>query len=705
MSQSLKYYIYIGESVEGPHDVDYIKSLNLDVSTKICPEGSTEWISLELLQESKSVNDINELLAYSQEYMPTKIGKYNVVNEIGRGGMGSVYLAIDEILNRKVAIKELKIDEHKKKDSDAYNTMIRRFKKEAQILAQLNHKNIVSVFDIVEQNKNQYIIMEYLDGSNLEEKLNEKGVLPLLEAVSIIADMCLALDYIHKRSIIHRDIKPSNIVILSDGVVKLTDFGVTRDLNSTTMTMDGSLVGTIAYASPEQDSRDLDGRSDLFSLGVVLYELVTGQKPFTGDTIASVLLKIATKEPVKPTQINPKIHKMLENIISKAMAKSLSQRYASAMDMHNDLIIYKQALEENDFALLSGQKSGENIFLSNSNKIDSIPPGKIQSKDIFKHSIPPGKLTMNDIVSQSKQVELNPTQPPTSKPELNTSIGMKNPFQKNINTMNGQKLPDDALKAIEETIKATGNLTERSNNKSLYETNSDKPSTTNKLNKEIDSDNNTGPLDISKSEKVTQNKLKAPNKNNKKTSDLKKYLVSAILTLITFILFFLDIFNSLDILFFNGLIWGAHYDYNKIKVIKPFSFILMGFGIFVIFFSAKLLFPSLQNNKISSSIYYVLDISLFLISIIASYSLFNSLDNLSLNANKNLRIISTVFKTIVLGLGFTFTISLSNMINSPSIKLQIEKSKFVNIVTLPYKDLKLGKKLNISIGKFGLSIK
>ncbi|MFN8575275.1 MAG: serine/threonine-protein kinase [Candidatus Sericytochromatia bacterium] len=707
MSQGLKYYIYIGESVEGPHDMEYIKSMNLNSATKICPEGSTEWTSLEDFQRIKtsSLPPVNEFLPLSsQEPIPTKIGKYNVVNEIGRGGMGSVYLAIDEVLNRKVAIKELKIDEHKRRDSEAYNTMMRRFKKEAQILAQLNHKNIVSVFDIVEQEQNQYIIMEYLDGSNLEEKLNEKGILPLLEAVSVIADVCLALDYIHKRSIVHRDIKPSNIVILSDGVVKLTDFGVTRDLNSMTMTMDGSLVGTIAYASPEQDSRDLDGRSDIFSLGVVLYEFVTGQKPFTGDTIASVLLKIATKEPVKPTQINPKIHKMLENIILKAMAKNLSQRYATAMDMYNDLMTYKQALEENDFNLLAGQKSNDTLFSPNNNKVDSIPPGKVQSKDIFKHSIPPGKLTMNDI--NQARVDLQPTQPPMVKPGLNTAVNMKNPFQKaGYTTLSGQKLPEETLKAIEEVSKTgnTGNLVQEKTkeinttniiNKAPVTEELDKTSATDSLEK------STGSLENAKTEKKTKT-----NKVNKNNPNLKKFVFPTILSLVTLFLLYISVFNFFDILILNGIIWGGYYDYHKKKLIKPLSYILMFTSIFVIFLSAKMIFPSFENSKISSTVYYVLDISLFLISAIASYSLLNSLDKLSLDQDKKNRLISTALKTILASLSIILIFSSTSFIHNSSIKQQLEKSKLTDLFTSLYRDYKPGKKLNISIGKFGLTIK
>jgi len=397
MTENIKYYIYLEQNVQGPYELEEIEYMELSDDTQICPEGSTTWIELSSL--IKKEVDLKELLNLDRNKTPTKIGKYTIVKEIGRGGMGSVYLAIDEILNRKVAIKELKVDEPRKKDKESYDGLKKRFQKEARVLAQLNNRNIVSIFDSIEDNDNQYMIMEFLDGKDLENILKEKIVFPIDEAISIVSDTCLALNYIHNKDIIHRDIKPSNIIILNNGVVKLTDFGVTRDLNSATMTMSGSLVGTIAYASPEQDSRELDGRSDIFSLGIVLYELVTGQKPFTGDTLASVLLKIATKSPTSPSVINPKVHKMLEKIIFKAIEKSIDNRYASAMDMYKDLQIYKNALETNDLTVLNCEnESKPSNYFASSSKTDSIPPGKLKQQDIISNLSPSSKAKAEELL-------------------------------------------------------------------------------------------------------------------------------------------------------------------------------------------------------------------------------------------------------------------------------------------------------------------
>lgn len=237
MSQS-KYYVYLSEAVQGPYALSEIASMNLDDQTQICPEGTSDWLSLKSVLSDPLSDFVNQKSGSSNS--PTQVGKYTIMGELGQGGMGAVYLAVDKALNRKVAIKELKIDEHKKRDPEAYSITIKRFKKEAEILAKLNHKNIVSVYDVIEQNDNQYIIMEYLNGKDLEQVVEAQGgTLSLDLAASVIADTCLALDYIHQRSIIHRDIKPSNIFVLEDGVVKLTDFGVTKDLNSMSMTIDG----------------------------------------------------------------------------------------------------------------------------------------------------------------------------------------------------------------------------------------------------------------------------------------------------------------------------------------------------------------------------------------------------------------------------------------------------------------------------------
>lgn len=698
MSQSLKYYLYLDETVQGPHDLEYIKSMHLDGSTKICPEGSTEWASLDSINtaSSKNIDILKDFSGYSQDYMPTKIGKYNIVNEIGRGGMGSVYLAVDELLNRKVAVKELKIDEHKRRDADNYNNMIRRFKKEAQILAQLNHKNIVSVYDIIEQNHNQYIIMEFLDGKNLEELLNEQGTFPLEKAVQVISDTCLALDYIHKKGIIHRDVKPSNIVILNDGVTKLTDFGVTRDMNSSTMTMDGSLVGTIAYASPEQDSKELDGRSDIFSLGVVLYELVTGQKPFVGETIASVLLKIATKDPVKPSELNPNVHKMLEAIIMKAMSKSLSQRYATAMDMYNDLQSYKQALQTNNAAALSGMKVNESFF--SQNKVDSIPPGKVQAKDILNQSIPPGKYNFKDFNKSNTHHTPPPNTLPPIKPGVNTTSGgtkVNSLLNKPANTN-----PDNVTVTNENhhfgmQKHTTGSLADK-----LPENNP--LSITGDLSGKLAQAEEH--IEASKSKKLNKKSHVAEQIEHERKEAVKRVVIPTTIIFMSLILVITGIINFTDVVLLVGATLTAYRDYNKAQVIKPLSYLMMLLTVCLVFMFFEMVVPSFDNSKISNYIYYLLDFSILLFSFIGGFFINKGMDLLSENKNKNIRPIGGVLKSIVTFLSIIAIISSTNIVNTGFVKNQLVKSKFANTLSAVLPDLKIGKKMNVSFGRYGFKI-
>lgn len=681
-----QYYIYLNETVQGPHELGYIKSMGLDGSTKICPEGSTEWTSLDsLINSPNSKQESINLSDYNYDFVPSKIDKYSILSEIGRGGMGSVYLALDEVLNRKVAVKELKIDEQKKKDPEAYNILIRRFKKEAQVLAQLNHKNIVSVFDIIDHNQNQYIIMEYLNGKNLEELLNLQGIFSIESAVSVVSDTCLALDYIHKKSIIHRDVKPSNIIILEDDTVKLTDFGVTRDLNSATMTQDGSLVGTIAYASPEQDSRDLDGRSDIFSLGVVFYELVTGQKPFTGDTIASVLLKIATKDPVKPSEINPKVHKMLEKIILKAMSKSLGQRYPTALDMYNDLQSYKEALASNNVAALSGVVSSDSLYNS-AIKVDSIPPGKMHAKDILGMSIPPGKVQAKDLLGQSLppgKFNLQNIKAPTQAPANIARPAFKTPSL----TKPDATKPDATLEKISGTIPPGISPIPPAQKEEV--TSEPEPA------------------------KTTQTKLPPKNKQQSHVSEqiaeerkkaLLEFALPAGLILLVLFGLLIGVFNVMDSLILIGTISVANYDYHTANVSKWISYVLMLMSMFIVYIWLKAFIPDFANSKIAALVYYLLDFSLLLISFIGAFFVLKGLDFLSIHKNKSIRPIGGMIKSILAFLSIILIVSSTDIIEMPYIKSEFEKSKVANMIGKLLPDVKVGKKIHISVGKFGLKI-
>ena len=262
--------------------------------------------------------------------------RYEVLDVIGVGGMAIVYRARDTVLNRFVAVKMLK--EEFSQDSD----FRRRFHAESQAVAMLSHPNIVSIYDVSHSEDADYIVMELVEGVTLKEYMERKGALSAAEVLHFVPQIASALEHAHSRGIIHRDIKPQNLIILRDGTLKVTDFGIARFIESKQETMAGDALGSVHYVSPEQarGSR-VDSRSDIYSLGVVMYEMLTGRLPFEGDTPVAVVLQHINSVPLLPSEINPEIPVGLEEITMKAMNPDPEQRYAAASEMLADLELCK----------------------------------------------------------------------------------------------------------------------------------------------------------------------------------------------------------------------------------------------------------------------------------------------------------------------------------------------------------------------------
>ena len=269
----------------------------------------------------------------------TKAGRYEVVRELGRGSMGIVYQGFDPIIGRTVAVKTMLTEGLAPEE---YKEFRARFQREAQAAGVLSHPNIVNVFDYGEDNGILYLIMEFLEGTSLEKLVEGKKVLPIETIIPMCEQVCSALDHAHERGIVHRDIKPANIMILNNGMVKVTDFGIAK-MVSMGMTQAGLVLGTPNYMSPEQvKGRQVDGRSDLFSLGVILYDLVTGEKPFPGQNITTVIYKIINENPVPPRELDATIHPGLSYVICKALAKSPEERYQTCRELAEDLKNFRQ---------------------------------------------------------------------------------------------------------------------------------------------------------------------------------------------------------------------------------------------------------------------------------------------------------------------------------------------------------------------------
>jgi serine/threonine protein kinase len=257
--------------------------------------------------------------------------EYEIIAEIGSGGMATVYKAVQKSLDRPVAIKELK------KVFASDSQIVRRFERESKVAASLQHENIVHIYDYWK--KPYYsIVMEYVDGVNLADVIEKTGPLPADVGTMIALQVCDGLDYAHMRGLIHRDIKPSNIMIKRNGEVKVMDFGIAQSRNLEALTMPGTLIGTPAYMSPEQIlGQQLDNRSDIFSFGIVLYEMFTGVKPFKDDDSRSVTAKILKEKFLAPRRVNSNIPWGIQWLIKKCLRKKPNRRYGSVLEVRKKL--------------------------------------------------------------------------------------------------------------------------------------------------------------------------------------------------------------------------------------------------------------------------------------------------------------------------------------------------------------------------------
>ncbi len=273
--------------------------------------------------------------------------RYKIIRTIGEGGMANVYLAHDTILNRDVAVKVLRGD---LADDEKF---IRRFQREAIAASSLTHPNIVEIYDVGEDDGNYYIVMEYVDGKTLKNLIKKRGALTLPEVVDIMLQLTSAIACAHESFIIHRDIKPQNVLILDNGVAKITDFGIAMALNSNELTQTNSVMGSVHYLPPEQaNGSGATMKSDIYSLGILMYELLTGKVPFKGENAVEIAIKQMKDDIPSITEDHPEIPQSIENIVLKACAKNPDNRYDNVMDMYKDIEVALEPEHANDTKLV-----------------------------------------------------------------------------------------------------------------------------------------------------------------------------------------------------------------------------------------------------------------------------------------------------------------------------------------------------------------
>jgi len=292
------------------------------------------------------------------------IGRYEIQAELGRGAMGVVYRAHDPLLSRTVAIKTINMD----LEQEGMEEYEARFYQEAKAAGGLNHSNIVIVYDIGKTGNLAYMAMEYIEGVELRTMLSQGQALAVPQALDISAQVAEGLAYAHEHQVVHRDVKPANILITPNARAKIADFGIARMRSQETQTQTGVILGSPKYLSPEQVvGKRADHRSDVFSLGVILYQCLTGNTPFNGDGVSALMYQITNHNPAPPSTLNPQVPVMLDYIVAKALAKSVDERYPNAADFAADLRECRKTLEppmEASSPRLSA--SGSNPVLSQS---------------------------------------------------------------------------------------------------------------------------------------------------------------------------------------------------------------------------------------------------------------------------------------------------------------------------------------------------
>ncbi|MEO8102279.1 MAG: serine/threonine-protein kinase [Betaproteobacteria bacterium] len=314
------------------------------------------------------------------------LGRYKILSIIGQGAMGVVYKAVDPMIDRTVAIKTVNLSFNK--DEQAEYEL--RFQQEIKAAGRLNHPNIVTIYDVGRNEDMAYMAMEFLEGKELKDILAEEGRPTVPMSIDWIAQIAQGLAFAHDNDIVHRDVKPSNIMIVRGGLAKITDFGIARMPASAVKTMTGLILGSPRYMSPEQViGRSLDHRTDIFSLGVVLYEALTGLPPFDGDNVNAIMYATVNTIPPAPSNGNPGVPAMLDLVVAKALAKTVDERYQTMLEFADDLGQVKRLL-------LSKQPSGDVLA-------KQAPPS---AKPLALDSLGVGRYQKSDNVEEAKPLKL-----------------------------------------------------------------------------------------------------------------------------------------------------------------------------------------------------------------------------------------------------------------------------------------------------------